>query len=153
MTSPASILLARVYETTLSQAQRIWGRYMGIPLLLWLGCLNAPRWGPKMRLAPIWRCLQYLSFEKYIKNCLPSFSIEEAGKFDLHANKNSKYLLYKFNDWIESLGGKKLLIRHTSKAQDIYRLENIEEKEETVPDRKNYTWNRKRKSLYYLYRK
>ena len=93
------------------------------------------------------------SFEKYIKNCLPSFSIEEAGKFDLHANKNSKYLLYKFNDWIVSLGGKKLLIRHTSKAQDIYRLENIEEKEETVPDRKNYTWNRKRKSLYYLYRK
>ena len=71
----------------------------------------------------------------------------------MHANKNSKYLVYKFNDWIESLGEKKLLIRHTSKAQDIYRLKNIEEKEKTVPDRKNYTWNRKRKSLYYLYRK
>ena len=55
------------------------------------------------------------SFQKYIKSYLPSFSIEEAEKFDLHANKNSKYLLYKFNDWIESLDGKKLLIKHTSK--------------------------------------
>ena len=68
------------------------------------------------------RIAYHHSFEKYIKSYLPSFSIEEAEKFDLYANKNSKYLLYKFNDWIESLGAEKLLIRHTSKAQDTYGL-------------------------------
>ena len=58
------------------------------------------------------RIAYHHSFEKYIKSYLPSFLIEEAEKFDLYANKNSKYLLYKFNDWIESLGAEKLLIRH-----------------------------------------
>ena len=43
-------------------------------------------------------------FEKYIKNYLASFSIDKVETFDLYSNKNSKYLLYKFNDWIESLG-------------------------------------------------
>ena len=42
------------------------------------------------------------SFEKYIKNYLPSFSIDES-----LFKQNSKYLLYKFNHWIESLGQKK----------------------------------------------
>ena len=50
------------------------------------------------------KCIAYhYSFEKYIKNYLPSFSVDDIEKFDLCANKNSKYLLYKFNDWIESL--------------------------------------------------
>ena len=39
------------------------------------------------------RIAYHHSFEKYIKSYLPSFSIEEAEKFDLYANKNSKYLL------------------------------------------------------------
>ena len=68
------------------------------------------------------RIAYHHSFEKYFKSYLRSFSIEEVEKFDLDANKNSKYLLYKFNDWIESLGAEKLLIRHTSKAQDTYGL-------------------------------
>ena len=38
------------------------------------------------------------SLEKYIKNYLPFFSVEEAEKLDLLSNKNSKYLLYRFND-------------------------------------------------------
>ena len=62
------------------------------------------------------RIVYHHSFEKYIKSYLLSFSIEEAEKFDLYANKNSKYLRYKLNDWIEFLGAEKLLIRHTSKA-------------------------------------
>ena len=70
------------------------------------------------------RIAYHHSFEKYIKNYLPSFSIKEAEKSDVYANKNSKYLHYKFNDWIESLGAGKLLIRHTSKAQDTYGLKN-----------------------------
>ena len=64
-----------------------------------------------------------------IKNYLPSFSIEESKRFDLFSNKNSKYLLYKFNDWIKSSGAEKMLIRHTSKAKDAVGLKKIEEKE------------------------
>ena len=52
---------------------------------------------------------------------------------------------------MESLGAEKLLIRHTSKAQDTG--SKNWGKGQTVPDRKNYTSNRKRKSSYYLYRK
>ena len=43
------------------------------------------------------------------------------------SNKNAKYLLYKFNDWIESMGAEKILIRHTSKVRDEVRLQQIEE--------------------------
>ena len=68
------------------------------------------------KIIPI-RIAYHHSFEKYIKSYFLSFSIEEAEKFDLYPNKNSKYLLYKFNNLIESLGAVKLLIRHTSKAQ------------------------------------
>ena len=67
-------------------------------------------------------------FGKYIKNYLPSFSIDEVETFDLYSNKNSKYLLYKFNDWIESLGAEKPIIRHMSKAEDSCGLKKIEEK-------------------------
>ena len=37
---------------------------------------------------------------------------------DLLSNKNAKYLLYKFNDWIVSMGAEKILIRRTSKVKD-----------------------------------
>ena len=45
------------------------------------------------------------------------------------SNKNAKYLLYKFNEWIESLGAEKKLIRYSSKVNDIVGLQKIEEKE------------------------
>ena len=44
------------------------------------------------------RIAYHYSFEKYIKNNLPSFSVDDIEKFDLYAIKNSKYLLHKFND-------------------------------------------------------
>ena len=75
------------------------------------------------------RIAYHHSFEKYIKSYLPSFSIEEAEKFDLYSNKSSKYLLYKFSDWIESLVAEKLLIRHTSKVGDSHTLKKIEGKD------------------------
>ena len=76
------------------------------------------------------RIAYHYSFEKYIKNCLPSFSVDDIEKFDLFANKNSKYLLYKFNDWIESLQGtEKLTIRHTAKAKDSFGLKKIEDRD------------------------
>ena len=45
------------------------------------------------------------SFEKYTEKFLPSFSIDDVENFDLFANKNSKYLFYKFNDEIEAFEG------------------------------------------------
>ena len=39
-------------------------------------------------------------------------------KFDPYANKNSKYLFYKFNDHIKALAGQKQIIQHTAKVED-----------------------------------
>ena len=70
------------------------------------------------------------NFEKYIKNYLLSFSVDDIKKFDLYANKYCKYLLYKFNDWIESLQRlEQLIIQHTAKAKDSVSLKTIEEKD------------------------
>ena len=66
---------------------------------------------------------------KYINKYLPSFSIDDDEKFDLFANKNSKYLFYKFNDQIEALGGEKRIIRHTAKMKDSISLKKIEERD------------------------
>ena len=65
------------------------------------------------------------SFEKYIQSYLPSFSIDDVEKYDLYSNKNAKYLFYKFNSWIESMEGEKLLIRHTAKTKADFSLKAI----------------------------
>ena len=57
-------------------------------------------------------------FEKYINKYLPSFSIDDAEKFDLFTNKNSKYVYYIFNVQIETLRGEKRIIQHASKMKD-----------------------------------
>ena len=62
------------------------------------------------------------SVEKYINKYLPSFSIDNAEKFDLFANKNSKFLFYKFIDQIKALRGEKRIIRHTTKMIDSISL-------------------------------
>ena len=66
------------------------------------------------------------SFEKYIQSCFPSFSIDNAKKYDFYSNKNAKYLFYKFNDWAESMEVKKLLIHHVAKTEDDFSLRTIE---------------------------
>ena len=68
------------------------------------------------------RISYHYSFEKYINKYLPSFSINNAEKFDIFANKNSKYLFYKLNRQIKALGGEKQTIRHTSKMKDSISL-------------------------------
>ena len=68
------------------------------------------------------------SFEKYIKKYLPSFSIYDVQKFDFFSNKNSKYLLYNFNDQIEALGGKKQIIQHTANIKDSIGIKKIEDR-------------------------
>ena len=74
------------------------------------------------------RVSYHYSFDKYINKYLPSFSIDDAEKFDLFANKNSKYLFYKFNDQIEALGGEKRIIRHTAKIKDSISSKKVEER-------------------------
>ena len=76
------------------------------------------------------RIAYYYSFEKYIKNYLPFSSVDDIEKFDLYTDKNSKYLLYKFNDWIESFqAAEKLIIWHAAKAKDSVNLRTIEEED------------------------
>ena len=53
------------------------------------------------------RIFYHYSFEKYTRSYFPSFSLEERDNLDLLSNKNAKYLLYKFNDWIKSMAAEK----------------------------------------------
>ena len=69
------------------------------------------------------------SFEKYIQNLLPSFSIVYVKKFDLYANKNAKYLTYRFNDYIKMSDGKRKIIKYTIKVKDSIGPKNIEERD------------------------
>ena len=79
----------------------------------------------------------HYSFEKYMRNHLPSFSIDEIEKLDMLSNKNGKYLPYKFNDWIETLGAEKLLIRHSSNVSNIVGLQKKEKKDKQFLIEKN----------------
>ena len=63
------------------------------------------------------RISYHYSFKRYMKQFLPAFSLEESKKYDLPTNKNSKYLLYKFNNCIESLNAEKIKTRHSSKEK------------------------------------
>ena len=68
------------------------------------------------------------SFEAYISSFLQSFSIDDQEKFDLLAFKNSKYLFYRFNDFIKAYGNPRYKLLHTKKMLDIVRLQKVEQK-------------------------
>ena len=74
------------------------------------------------------RISYHYSFERYMKQFSPAFSLEESNKYDFLTNKNSKYLLYKFNDWIESLNAEKIKLRHSSVDRDGVGLTEIQKK-------------------------
>ena len=44
------------------------------------------------------------NFENYISAFLQDFSIDDQQKLDLLAFKNSKYLFYRFNDYVKTYG-------------------------------------------------
>ena len=69
------------------------------------------------------------SFEHYLQNFLPSFSLDDIDKFDLYSNKNAKYLFYRFHDYIKMSGGKRQIIKHTFKMSNSIGLKKIEEKD------------------------
>ena len=73
--------------------------------------------------------MSHHSFERYIKQFLPAFCLEESEQHDLLTNKRSKYLSYKFNNWIESSNAEKLKIEHLSRVKDDISLTKTEEKD------------------------
>ena len=58
------------------------------------------------------------SSETYITSFLQSFSIDDQEKFDLLDFKNSKYLFYRFNDFIKAYGNPRFKLLHTKKMLD-----------------------------------
>ena len=68
------------------------------------------------------------SFESYISQFLQAFSIDDVEKYDLFAQKNSKYLFYCFNDYIKTYGNSRQKIKHTRKVLDSVGMRKIEEK-------------------------
>ena len=63
----------------------------------------------------------YGQFEKYIKQYLSK-------KPDIATNKNFKYLLYRFNDWIYSLDAEKIKIKDSSTVKDDVGILGIQKK-------------------------
>ena len=74
------------------------------------------------------RISDHHNFERCIQQFLPAFSLEESDRFNLITRKNSKILLYKLNDWIESLRAIKFSTESTLTVINSIRLEKIEQK-------------------------
>ena len=68
------------------------------------------------------------TFEKYITSFSQNFSIHDQEKFDLLAFKNSKYLFYRFNDFVKVYGNPRYRLLHTRKMKDSVALKKIEDK-------------------------
>ena len=68
------------------------------------------------------------SFEAYISSFLESFSIDDQERFDLLAFKNSKYLFYRFNDFIKIYGNPRYKLLHTRKMLDTVGLKKKKKK-------------------------
>ena len=67
------------------------------------------------------------TFGKYITDFL-QFSIDDQEKFDLLAFKNSKYLFYRFNNFVKMYGNSRYKLLHTRKMLDTVGMQKVEEK-------------------------
>ena len=65
-------------------------------------------------------------FESYMNNFLPVFSIDDVKKYDLFTNKNSKYLFYRFTEYVKAYGSHRRKIKHTFKMKDSVSMQKIE---------------------------
>ena len=63
-----------------------------------------------------------------MSNFLQSFSFNDIENFDLFTHKNSKYLFYRFNKYINMYSGKRKIMKHTLKVKDSIGLRKIEER-------------------------
>ena len=66
------------------------------------------------------------TFESYMNNFLPVFSIDDVKKYDLFTTKNSKYLFYRFNEYVKAYGSHRRKIKHTFKMRDSVNMKKIE---------------------------
>ena len=65
------------------------------------------------------------TFEKYITSFLQNFSIDDQEKFDMLAFKNSKYLFYRFNNFVKMYGNPRYKLLHTRKMKDSTALKKL----------------------------
>ena len=63
-----------------------------------------------------------------VSQFLQAFSIDDVEKYDLFTHKNSKYLFYRFSDYIKTYGNSRHKIKHTRKMLDTVGIQKIEEK-------------------------
>ena len=68
------------------------------------------------------------TFEKYITSFLQNFLIDDQEKCDLLAFKNSKYLFYRFNDFVKMYGNPRYKLLHTRKMLDSKAMEKLGDK-------------------------
>ena len=66
------------------------------------------------------------TFKTYISQFLPSFSLDDIDKYKLYALKNSKYLFYRFNDYIKAYGNSRRKLKNTRKMEDSVGMQKIE---------------------------
>ena len=57
---------------------------------------------------------------------LQNFGIIEVDKSDLYSNKNAKFLMYRYNPYLESTHQFKKIIRHTQKVNNRFSLEKLQ---------------------------
>ena len=72
------------------------------------------------------------SFEVYISTFLQDFSIDDQEKFDLLAFKNSKYLFYRFNNFIKAYGNPRYKLLHTRNMLDTVVMKKVEKKNKQI---------------------
>ena len=66
------------------------------------------------------------SFKDYYKWILNDYNSYEKTKFDLLTLKNTKYLVYRFNDMLKSTGQPMMKIRHSKVTDDYLAGEEIQ---------------------------
>ena len=66
------------------------------------------------------------NYNDYFRWILNGFDAYEKTKLDLLTFKNTKYLLYRFNDLLESTGQPIILIKHSKVTDDYIAAEEIQ---------------------------
>ena len=66
------------------------------------------------------------SYSDYFEQFINKFKAKEDDKYDVLTNKNSKYLFYKFNDSLATIGELAKAVRHSKITQDDVAIEAIQ---------------------------
>ena len=68
------------------------------------------------------------NYENYILKYLDAIKNKNDDKYHILTHKNSKFLFYNFNNFLNRIIQKPKLIRHTNISDDDFTLENIQQK-------------------------